>query len=267
MPLDRGAYLAIHCKVVPDHVPARDCRCHAGAFGTQGIAVDKDQTPGFDGVGIRIHRDRALEDDFAATHVVAVKVRGFVRFEGTHVQAVNKPADRSWHRSAANLEIVSVTGEQGYFRHPDYVGFQEVGYGRSGIGGLHQPVAPGYVQFSIEHHRHRLARTRALKVAVESADPLDLCMRIGWQHPNGIAHVQRCADKLPGNTPEVLIRAVDPLRYQPEGHTVVAARGESLQRLQNRVPLVPRGVGRIAHHVAAVNGADRDHGDFGHAQS
>src|SRR5207247_10876398 len=132
----------------------------------EAFAGDKDQSPGFDRVGRRIHRDRALKHDFAATRVVAVEVRGFVRFEGTHVQAVDKPADRSWHRSAANLQVVSVTGEQGYFRHPDYVGFQEVGYGRSGIGGLHQPVTPGDVQFLIQLNRRRLTWMRLLHVAV-----------------------------------------------------------------------------------------------------
>ena len=151
---------------MPNHVPPRDRCRHTGAFGTEGTAVDEDEAAGFDGVGIRIHGDRVFEDDFAATHIITDQARGFVRFEGTHVQAVYEPAYGSRHRGAADPQIVSAPGEQRRFRHPDYVGFQEVGYGRSGIGGLHQPVAPGYVQFPIQHHRHRLARTRALKVAV-----------------------------------------------------------------------------------------------------
>src|SRR6266705_1385748 len=81
--------------------PSSRC-CHAGAFGAKRIAIDKNQTTGFDRVGVRIYRDRPLEDDFTASHVVAVQARGFVRFEGTHVQMLNQPYG-SGHCGTADL--------------------------------------------------------------------------------------------------------------------------------------------------------------------
>ncbi len=131
----------------------------------------------------------------------------------------------SRHRGAADLHIVTAPREQRRFRHPNYVGFQEVGHCRRGIDGFHQPVAPGHVKLTVEDHSHRLTRTRLLQIAVEGADPLDSRLRIGRQDPDVIPHVQRCADDLSGDTAEVLIRTVNPLSDQPKGHTLVAAPG------------------------------------------
>src|SRR6266853_821668 len=265
MTLDRGARIAVHGRFVPNHFPyGSRCR-HAGAFGTVRITIDKNQTTGFDGIAVRIYRDRPLEDDFAASHVVAVQARGFVRFERAYVQMLNQPYG-SRYRGAADLQIVTAPGEQRRFRHPNYVGFQEVGDCRRGIDGLHEPVTAGHVELAVEDDGHRLARARLLQIAVEGADPLDSRLRIGRQDPDGVAYVQRCADDLSGDAAEVLIRTVKPLSYQAEGHALVEASGRGFQRLQNGAPPVPRGVGRVAHHVAAIDGTDRDYEDFGQAQ-
>ena len=173
--------------------------------------------------------------------------------ERVDVELVLDRRDRGRDRLRADAHEVRAAAQERLVRHPHDRRLELVAHLRRRIG-RRDDVAAADVDLVLERERHRLARDRALEVAVEGDDARDRRLLPAREDDDAVAGRNGAARDRPGEAAEIGARPVHPLHRHAEGRVLHALLVDldRLQVLHERRPAVPRHrVGRVDDVVAA----------------